>query len=111
MSYDLLSERYDELVRFDYDGLFAAIKPSFVPSGAALDLCSGTGTFALKLSEAGFKVTCVDNSPKMLTEAAKKARAARRQLLFLQSDVNSLKIYGKYSLITSTCDGFNYVKS
>ena len=110
MSYDLLSERYDELVRFDYDGLFAAIKPSFVPSGAALDLCSGTGTFALKLSEAGFKVTCVDNSPKMLTEAAKKARAARRQLLFLQSDVNSLKIYGKYSLITSTCDGFNYVK-
>ena len=42
MSYDLLSERYDELVRFDYDGLFAAIKPSFVPSGAALDLCSGT---------------------------------------------------------------------
>ena len=75
MSYDLLSERYDELVRFDYDGLFAAIKPSFVPSGAALDLCSGTGTFALKLSEAGFKVTCVDNSPKNPRRTHRKRRS------------------------------------
>lgn len=111
MSYDLLSEHYDELVRFDYDGLFAAIKPHLPPEGSALDLCSGTGTFALKLAEAGFRVTCVDNSPNMLTRAAQKARAARRNLLFLQSDVNELKIYGKFSLITSTCDGFNYVKS
>ncbi len=111
MGYDLLSSYYDELVRFDYDGYFDFVKTYFPQKGAALDLCSGTGTFALKLAENGFNVTCVDASSQMLAEAAKKARSARRKLLFLQADVNELKTYGKYNLVTSTCDGLNYVKN
>lgn len=60
------------------------------PYGRALELGCGSGIWSLKLAERGWDVTGVDNVPKALSRARRRARAAGVEPRFVQGDVTTL---------------------
>lgn len=61
-------------------------------SGEIVDLGCGTGKWAAKLVKSGYRVTCVDISPKMLDQARAKidAQGASARSSFVQADISEL---------------------
>jgi Cyclopropane fatty acid synthase and related methyltransferases len=95
---------------FDYDGyekfLFGRLR-----GVKGLDLACGSGEMTVRMLKAGYTMTGVDISTEMLALAASKAKAAYKDVLLLNADLNGLKITKKYDFVISVCDGFNYVKN
>ncbi len=60
-----------------------------------LELCCGTGRIAINLAENGYKVTGIDNSQSMLTQAREKSS----QVEWIKADVRDFNIEQKFSLI------------
>jgi SAM-dependent methyltransferase len=60
---------------------------------SVLDLGCGTGSHALVLAGDGFEVTGVDRSPAMLSEAARKARAAGVDVSWVAGDIRRLELH------------------
>lgn len=79
--------------------------------GAALglDLGCGTGNMTLELARRGADMIGVDISEDMLGVAAEKAKAERREILFLNQDMAELELYGTVDFIVSSLDCVNYV--
>lgn len=76
-----------------------------------LDLGCGTGTITCLLAAYGYRVTGVDLSEEMLTEAARKAEALppeRRPLLVRQS-MPRLRLLEPADAAVSTLDALNYL--
>ena len=66
----------------------AAERPS--PPGRALDLGCGTGAHAIELARRGWQVTGVDNQPRALRFARRRAARQGAQVTFVQADVTAL---------------------
>jgi SAM-dependent methyltransferase len=81
-----------------------------------LDMCCGTGTAIKMFCEMGFDMSGLDQSEKMLTEAAKKLKKQNVSLHkrslpnFIIRKKNSRAVE-KFDLITSFYDSLNYIKS
>jgi ubiquinone/menaquinone biosynthesis C-methylase UbiE len=71
--------------------------------GRVLELACGTGRIAFVLAERGFDLTGIDISDGMLTLARRKAidcpAAVRDRLTFVQQDMSSLDLPGKFGLV------------
>ena len=79
-----------------------------VPHGARLlDLCCGTGQLAFALTERGYSVTGIDNSPKMLDFARRNAPAAE----FVQADARRFHLPNTFDAVVSTFDSLNHFLS
>jgi ubiquinone/menaquinone biosynthesis C-methylase UbiE len=74
-----------------------------------LDLGCGTGSMALRMSDAGFDMIGIDSSVEMLEVAREKALNAGKSILFLNQDMRSFELYGTVSTVVSTLDCINYV--
>jgi cyclopropane fatty-acyl-phospholipid synthase-like methyltransferase len=61
------------------------------PYGRALELGCGSGIWSIKLAARGWEVTGIDNVPKALRRARKRARDAGVAPQFLQGDVTELR--------------------
>jgi SAM-dependent methyltransferase len=76
--------------------------PSSLPPGRALDLGAGKGTKAIYMAEHGWKVTAVENVPRALSQARKRADEAHVTVDFRLGDVTRLSELGlerEYTLL------------
>jgi cyclopropane fatty-acyl-phospholipid synthase-like methyltransferase len=65
-----------------------------LPPGRALDVGSGKGAKAIYMATHGWKVTGVDNVPRAVAQARKRAEAARSPVDFRLGDVTRLPDLG-----------------
>jgi SAM-dependent methyltransferase len=68
--------------------------PDALPPGRALDVGTGKGGKAIYLASHGWKVTAVDNVPRALAQARKRAEAAHTNVDFRLGDVTRLADLG-----------------
>jgi SAM-dependent methyltransferase len=64
------------------------------PYGRALDLGCGRGIWAARLAQRGWEVTGIDNVPRALDSARKRARQAGVDVRLVQGDVTALQAAG-----------------
>jgi SAM-dependent methyltransferase len=74
-----------------------------------LDLACGEGTFAVAMAKRGLQVTGVDQSPEMLEIAKDRAATESVRVRFLEQDMRSLRLRGRFDLITCWFDSLNYL--
>jgi SAM-dependent methyltransferase len=78
----------------------------------ALDLACGTGTFALLLADAGWRVTGVDRARAMLQQAQQKGEALQLAVEWVVADLRALptaQLGRCYDLVTCLYDSLNYL--
>jgi cyclopropane fatty-acyl-phospholipid synthase-like methyltransferase len=68
--------------------------PDALPPGRALDIGSGKGAKAIYMATHGWNVTAVDNVPRAVAQARKRAEAARATVDFRLGDVTRLPDLG-----------------
>lgn len=122
---------YDEWVGFAHELMLAAAGGSdgipadgeggLLRSAAGgpahiLDACCGTGNVALRLAQAGYRVTGVDQSEAMLQQAARKERQAVEEALVPPTsldwscqDVRSLRLPEPVDATFCLYDSLNYM--
>lgn len=88
-------------------GLLA--KHGMVPGDSVLDCACGTGEFAIRFAQAGYRVTGCDRSAEMLGVAQEKARKAGARIPFVLQDMRELNLHQPVSAINCACDGVNYL--
>ena len=59
------------------------------------------------MSEAGYDMIGVDNSPQMLQEAMEKK--GKQDILYLLQDMREFELYGTVRAVVSVCDSLNYI--
>lgn len=111
VNYDRFSWLYDQ----DWSSFSPRLFPALlhliekrIPARARiLDLCCGSGRLAHLLSERGYQVTGMDNSPEML----KLARSNAPRCRFLAGDARSFEIDRTFQAVLSTYDSLNHLLS
>jgi len=82
-----------------------------VPGRAMVELACGTGTVAVAMAQAGWRVNGVDLSPAMLDVARAKATAADVEIAWSQQDMRRLSVDAPVDLVTCLYDSMNYMLS
>lgn len=82
------------------------------PGALVLELGCGTGTFTMRMKQAGFDMIGIDASYDMLNIARDKMYEAElSDILYLQQDMREFELYGTVEAIVSVCDTMNYLNS
>ena len=74
-----------------------------------LDLGCGTGTLTELLSQKGYDMMGVDNSPEMLEIAMEKREESGSGILYLLQDMREMELYSTVGTVISVCDSLNYL--
>ena len=93
-----VAKLYDTYVNTAFDVPFFLNETKEV-SGGVLELMSGTGRLSIPLIEAGVQLTCVDNSPEMLTVLREKLKRRSLSASVCQMDVRSLDLGKQFELV------------
>jgi len=114
MSYTDLALIYDRLMEdINYnqwvDYLIKQMENHQAPGKVVLDLGCGTGSITVALAQRGYKVTGIDISPEMLTQAEQKARVAGTTIPFYQQDIRDLELDFQPDAVIATFDTLNYI--
>ncbi len=80
-----------------------------ITDGLLAELGCGTGTLTELLSECGFDMIGIDNSPDMLEIAMDKRAESGHDILYLLQDMREFELYGTVRGIISFCDSINYI--
>jgi SAM-dependent methyltransferase len=80
-----------------------------VQGRSMVDMACGTGTVAIALAGAGWRVFAIDNSPQMLAQACVKAQERELDLSWGQQDMRHLALAERVSLATCLYDSMNYM--
>lgn len=64
-----------------------------------LELCCGTGRLTIPIAKDGYDISGVDLTPTMLEQAKVKASKAGLEIEFIEADIRTLDLPGKYDLI------------
>jgi ubiquinone/menaquinone biosynthesis C-methylase UbiE len=75
------------------------------------EIACGTGTVAIALAEAGWRVHAVDSSAAMLAQAQAKAQGRDFHISWAQQDMRQLMLSERVSLATCLYDSMNYMLS
>ncbi|GAA0373916.1 methyltransferase domain-containing protein [Streptomyces olivoreticuli] len=110
-----LVDRWDDLI--DWDRRKASENNFFVEllkeaeSRRVLDAAAGTGFHSVSLAEAGFEVTAVDGSRKMLDRAAANARREGQSFEIIHTDWRGLgeNLDGRYDAIVCLGSSFPHL--
>ena len=113
-SYGAFAQVYDRLmVGFDYpnwaDYYLKLIGRMGCEPVRLCDCACGTGSLTLEFANMGLKVTGVDISESMLSEAQKKARQRGLSVPFVRQDICKLELPRPVDAIVCGCDGVNYL--
>jgi len=76
-----------------------------------LELACGTGTVAIAMAEAGWRVYAVDGSAEMLAQARAKARESNAPPFWSQQDMRHFVLPERVCLATCLYDSLNYMLS
>lgn len=74
-----------------------------------LDVACGEGTFAVAMAGAGYDVTGIDDSERMLQYARKLAKKEKVRAKFHKQDMRSLSFVNEFDLVTCWFDSLNYL--
>ena len=115
--YEALAGVYDELTgdvayerRADY--LERLFQKSRIPVRTVLDLACGTGSMSAVLTERGYELIGVDESPDMLAVAREKAAGLKGEPpVFLNQSMPKLDLYGTVEAAVCCLDSLNYLTS
>jgi len=80
-----------------------------VQGRTVLELACGTGTVAVALAKAGWKVYAVDLSARMLAQARAKAQEAKAHVIWSQQDMRRFVLPERVHLVTCLYDSLNYM--
>jgi SAM-dependent methyltransferase len=89
----------DACVRTAWSALLQDALPE--PPARALDAGCGTGSVAVLLAELGFTVQGIDLSPRMLEQAAAKARRFSVEVDLIEGDVSDPLVAGPFDVVLS----------
>jgi len=78
------------------------------PNSALLDMACGAGRHAIAFAKNGFKVTAVDLSQRLLSEAKKNSLEAGVKINFVLSDILEYKADQQFDLILSLFTSIGY---
>lgn len=82
-----------------------------VARGGRLAECAcGTGNLSIPLART-YRLTGLDISPQMLSQAARKARTAGLDIPFICQDMRQLALHHAQDAVVAGCDGVNYLLS
>lgn len=125
MAYEALASIYDILMDdVDYtkwaEYLHTQLQKHDCPGNCLLDLGCGTGSITIPLAQKGYKITAVDLSEEMLSQARSKTDAMRHngeslQIEWLAQDMTALELYDEnddfqmFDGVIATFDAFNYI--
>ncbi len=113
-SYDGFAGVYDLLMdnvpyREWTQRVIAELKQEGIDDGLVLELGCGTGTICELMAEAGYDMTGVDNSPRMLQAANEKKLTGGHDILYLLQDMREFELYGTMRAVICICDSINYL--
>lgn len=113
-AYKALAASYDRLTNdVDYgatvDFYMQILQNEGLKPRTAVDLACGTGSLALLLSEKGLKVTAVDMSWEMLTQAQQKAQRMEKPPLFVCQRLERLALPVGVDLAVCGLDSLDYI--
>jgi SAM-dependent methyltransferase len=75
-----------------------------------VDVACGTGVAVARFAEAGYRVTGVDRSSHMLTQARRRVAQAELQgVTFIEADMRDFALDGLADLVTCMYDSLNYL--
>ncbi|MFZ5945959.1 MAG: class I SAM-dependent DNA methyltransferase [Bacillota bacterium] len=114
MSYTDLASIYDYLMEdIDYHEWtnFIARLINFhgAPGHSLLDAGCGTGSITTLLAQHSFKVTGIDISEEMLTQAEQKSRSNGIKIPYFKQDIRNLSFREEFDIVVSTFDTLNYL--
>ena len=75
------------------------------PDQSILDLGCGTGRHAIELARRGFRVTGLDVSPGMLTEARRNAKAAGVDVTWIEANACDFSVETSFDAVIGLCEG------
>lgn len=107
---------YDRLMNdVDYDGWAAyyaqLLRRAGILNGSVCECACGTGALTVRLQRLGYRMTGVDLSAEMLSQAMQKARGQGLEIPFARQDMCSLRLHRRQEAVLCTCDGVNYLKT
>ena len=79
------------------------------PGRTLLELACGTGTVAVAMAQAGWRVYGVDGSAQMLAQARAKAESQGAAVFWSQQDLRRFVLPERVHLITCLYDSLNYM--
>ncbi|MEP0861239.1 MAG: class I SAM-dependent methyltransferase [Ignavibacterium sp.] len=83
-----------------------------LPSNASvLDLACGAGRHSILLAKAGYKVTGVDLSARLLNEARLNSEKENLDIEFIQSDLRQFTASKKFDLVLNLFTSFGYFET
>ncbi|WP_155286746.1 class I SAM-dependent DNA methyltransferase [Lacticaseibacillus zhaodongensis] len=113
MIYSTFAQVYDQLMDQDlYDDWAEYVEKRVQPQQQELlELAGGSGTLAVKLAQAGYKVTNLDLSADMLALAADKINAADVDIPLIQADMRDFGVIDQFDLVTCFDDSICYMQN
>ena len=110
--YTVLPEFYDRLnTEADYSAYLDYLDSLLPKACNLIDLGCGTGEISIGLARLGHKVTALDISPEMLSEAHHKSVTRGTDVFFTCQDMTSFCVPHKYDAVVSCFDSLNYILS
>ena len=105
---------YDNLMdNIPYDDWTSYLKKLLddydIKEGIIAELGCGTGNITERLTEYGYDMIGIDNSPEMLDIAMQKGAANKSSSLYLCQDMREFELYGTVRAVISLCDSINYI--
>ena len=112
--YSVFANYYDYLMsNVDYNAwterIVQQIKRYHPKARILVDLACGTGNISNRLAKKGYSVTGIDISEEMLMIAQDKAHEQHLRIQYLKQDMMKFATHRKAEVITSICDGLNYL--
>lgn len=90
---------------------FLLSKIKLNPNASILDMACGSGRHSILFAKYGYKVTGVDLSEKLLTEAKLLAERENLKIEFIQADIREFYTEKKFDLILNLFTSFGYFES
>jgi SAM-dependent methyltransferase len=108
--YDPFADLYNRFWGYEYRNCATPILERLLlsqckPRQSILDVCCGNGQFATDLVEAGYHVTGIDASARMLRHARRNAPGAR----FITADVRDFQLDQKFHAAFSIFESLNHI--
>jgi len=110
IDYTKIADIYDEFVRESFDIPFF-LEECMSTDGPVLELMSGTGRVSIPLLEKGIPLTCVDNSPEMLSVLRDKLNERNLSASVHRMDVCELDLDETFDLIILPFQSFSEILS
>lgn len=113
-AYHALAQSYDRLTSdVDYnatvDFYYEILRKEGLKPKTAVDLACGTGSVAILLAQKGLRVTAVDMSAEMLSEAAQKAMELENPPFFVNQRLEQLRLPRGVDLAVCALDSLDYI--